>query len=292
MGGQLRTVEQTIAGLTARSYGVASRAELVEAGISAPQIDRRVLKGALVRVYRAVYRAGPPSTDATYMAAVKACGEGAALSGLAAAYRMGLVRRRRAPEPEVSALTDSRVGGLVTHRCRRVERWTFDSIPTTTVARTLVDIAARLDDEELALAFHEARGRYRTTPGQVEQVLDHRPGSPGANKLRRAMRGETHVSLSALERKFLARLKEANLLFPDETNQYAGSKKVDCRWLKQKLTVELDSYTFHSSRHSWEQDRKREREAYARGDHFRRYTWGDVFEHPQQMLEELTELLP
>jgi hypothetical protein len=53
------------------------------------------------------------------------------------------------------------------------------------------------------------------------------------------------------------------------------------------LTVELDSYTFHNSRHSWEQDRRREREARARDDDFRRYTYGDVFEHPQQMLAEL-----
>ena len=43
-----------------------------------------------------------------------------------------------------------------------------------------------------------------------------------------------------------------------------------------KLTVELDSYRYHRSRHAWELDRKREREAYARGDQFRRFTWGDI----------------
>ena len=58
-----------------------------------------------------------------------------------------------------------------------------------------------------------------------------------------------------------------------------------------KLTVELDSYRFHNTRHAFEQDRKRERDAYARGDDFRRYTWGDVYDHPQQMLAELRELL-
>jgi hypothetical protein len=55
--------------------------------------------------------------------------------------------------------------------------------------------------------------------------------------------------------------------------------------------VELDSYRYHSSRRAWEQDRRREREAYARGDDFRRYTWGDVFDHPRQMLAELRALL-
>ena len=55
--------------------------------------------------------------------------------------------------------------------------------------------------------------------------------------------------------------------------------------------MELDSYRFHNTRHAFEQDRKRERDAYARGDDFRRYTWGDVFEDPRQMLAELRLLL-
>ena len=62
---------------------------------------------------------------------------------------------------------------------------------------------------------------------------------------------------------------------------------MDCRWPQHRLTVELDSYQFHNSRHSWEQDRRRERDARARGDDFRRYTYGDVFEHPKLMLAEL-----
>jgi very-short-patch-repair endonuclease len=77
-----------------------------------------------------------------------------------------------------------------------------------------------------------------------------------------------------------------------QTNRPAGGRRVDCRWPEQRLTVELDSYRYHRSRHAWEQDRRREREAYARGDQFRRFTWGDVFEDPRQMLAELRALLP
>ena len=55
---------------------------------------------------------------------------------------------------------------------------------------------------------------------------------------------------------------------------------MDCHWPGRRLTVELDGYRYHSSRHAWEQDRRREREARARGDEFRRYTYGDVFESP------------
>jgi len=59
---------------------------------------------------------------------------------------------------------------------------------------------------------------------------------------------------------------------------------------EHRLTVELDGHRYHHSRHAWEQDRRREREARARGDEFRRYTYGDVVEHPRLMLTELREL--
>jgi very-short-patch-repair endonuclease len=85
-------------------------------------------------------------------------------------------------------------------------------------------------------------------------------------------------------------LRAAGLPLPI-TNRPAGAHYVDCRWPAHKLTVELDSYTYHASRHAWEQDRRRDREARARGDQMRRYTWTDVFHQPEPMLAELHVLL-
>ena len=167
---------------------------------------------------------------------------------------------------------------------------TWNRIPVTTVARALVDIAAVLDIDELARACHEAGVRHRTTPAEVEAVLARRPSSPGAAKRRRILRGDVRVTLSKLEARFLSRLDEAALPPPD-TNRPAGGRRVDCRWPARRLTVELDGYRYHHSRHAWERDRRREREARARGDDFRRYTYGDVFEHPEAMLAELRTLL-
>ena len=104
------------------------------------------------------------------------------------------------------------------------------------------------------------------------------------------MRGDVHITLSALERRFLERLDEASLTHPI-ANKSADGRRVDCRWPEHHLTVELDSYRYHNSRHAWEQDRRREREAHARGDDFRRYTPYDVFDAPEQMLAELGDLL-
>ena len=132
--------------------------------------------------------------------------------------------------------------------------------------------------------------RYRTTPAQVAAVLARRPASRGAATLRRVLQGDAPVTLSALERRFLALLREHGLLLP-ETNRVVGGHRVDCRWPGRRLMVELDSYRFHNTRHAWERDRRRERDARARSDEFRRYTYGDVFEEPEQMLRELRQLL-
>ena len=197
------------------------------------------------------------------------------------------------PAPSVVTASNRRVAGLEVRRCRRLTAHDGTKrlgIPITTVPRTLVDLAAVLPIDDLARACHEAGVLHRTTPRQVEAVRRRRPNSPGAANLRLIMSGDAKVALSKLERGFLRQLRRTRLPLP-VTNKRAGSKRVDCRWPEQRLTVELDSYRFHNSRHSWEQGHRREREAYARGDEFRRYTWTDVFEDPQLMLDELRGLL-
>jgi hypothetical protein len=182
------------------------------------------------------------------------------------------------------------VHGATTHRARSIERTTHRGIPITTVPRTLVDLASHLSLDALARACHEAGVKYETTPAQVEAVLAKRRRTRGAAKLRAVMSGDAQALLSELERTFVRRLREAGLPLP-QTNRPAGGRRVDCRWPDRRLTVELDSYRYHRSRYAWEQDRRREREARARGDEFRRYTYGDVVESPRLMMAELRLLL-
>lgn len=295
MGGKGSAAHQIAAQIAASQHGVATRAELLAAGVTARQIDRRLQSGALLRAYSGVYRVGhrAPNTEATYLAAVKACGQGAALSRRAAGHLWRLLKGAP-PPPEVVTAGQRRIQGISTSRRRSVDWREFTEwrgIPVTTVPRTLVDLAAVLSEEDLARVCHEASVLYRTTPVEVEAVLERRPNSRGAATLRRVLRGEVHVTLSKLERGFLRVLKAAALPLP-RTNLRATGRWVDCRWPDHHLTVELDSYRFHSSRHAWTQDRRREREAYARRDDFRRYTWSDVFEDQGLMLEELRGLLP
>ena len=266
----------------------------MQAGVTEGEIRQRLATGALLPEHRGVYRAGhrAPSVEARYLAAVRACGPGAVLSGRAAGHLLGLLKGPAAP-PEVTAPTERRLKGVRTRRRELVpvEVTTWNRIPVTSVARTLVDLAAVLAVDDLARACHEAGVRHRTSPADVEHVLDRVPNSRGAGSLRRVLLGDVHVTLSKLEARFLRRLCDAELVLP-VTNRPAGGHRVDCRWPDQRLTVELDSYRYHRSRHAWEQDRRRERRAHARGDELRRYTYGDVFEQPEAMLNELRHLLP
>ena len=295
MDHKVRTAEEKVARIAARQHGIVIRAQLLGVGLSPTEIARRVKKGALIPVHRGVYRVGhaAPSTLAAYMAAVLACGEGALLRGRAAAHLHRLLFRGPTC-PEVLTPTERRIPGVRTTRSRTKidprDATVTRGIPVTTVPRTLCDLAPLLAPDDLAYACHRAGVEHHTTPRQVEAVLARRPTAKCAARLRRVMSGETKVTLSRLEKRFLDLLRAEGLPLP-ETNKRAGSKRVDCRWPEHKLTVELNSYRFHNSRHSYEQDHRRKREAYARGDEFRDYTWGDVFEQPRVVVGELRALL-
>ena len=283
-----------VAGLASEQHGVVTRVQLMAAGLTTKEIEHRLDTGALIRVHRGVYRVGhrAPSVDADLLAAVLAGGTGAFLRAGSAAHLLGLVRRQP-PAPEVATRTQRQIPGVITKRHRHTDPrdlTTWRAIPTTNVPRTLVDLAAVLTAEDLARACHEAGVHHRTTPGDMKAVLARRPKSPGARTLMSVLLGDVPVTLSVLERSFLELLERDGLSAP-LTNKPAGGRRVDCRWPEHRLTVELDGYRYHASRHAWTQDRRREREARARGEDFRRYTYDDVLRTPAALLVELRAVL-
>lgn len=293
MGDKSRTVEQHLAEAATRAKGLVTRRELLAAGLTRDEIHKRVAKGLLIREHRGVYRVGhkAPSIATTYLAAVRACGDEAWLYGRPAAHYYRLLRTP-AP-PEVVARTERHVPGVATHRSRTIDRpdvWIWRGMPITSVARTVVDLAGDVSLDQLARACHEAGVLFDLTPRQVNDALTRRPNAPRARNLVRVTEGDVHVSLSKLESAFLELLQIHGLPLPI-TNRPAGGHRVDCRWPVYTLTAELDSYRFHNSRYSWEQDRRREREARMRGDEFRRYTWADVVEDRRFILADLRILL-
>ncbi len=193
--------------MAARQHGRVSREQLRALGVDRNRVARWLRDGRLRRVHQGVYAVGhaAPSLRGDYMAAVLACGDGAALSHHADAHLLGLLRGAP-PPPEVTLPTTGarRHPGIVIHRVKALHPLdvaVLDAIPITTVPRVLLDLAPRLSSSALARACHEAWIRHRTSPQQVESCIARNPRKPGVARLRRALGAD--VTLSALEDGFL-----------------------------------------------------------------------------------------
>src|SRR4051794_9326802 len=92
-------LDEAIAWLAARQYGVVSRDQLRELGLSDGGIAGRIRRGTLHRRHLGVYAVGHTVLGARghWMAAVLACGDTAVLSHTAAGALWGCGRVRRRP---------------------------------------------------------------------------------------------------------------------------------------------------------------------------------------------------
>ena len=86
------SIEHAINAKAGRQHGVVALEQLIGLGLSASAVRSRVAAGRLHRVHRGVFAVGPaPLTgQGRWMAAVRACGDGAVLSHRSAAALWGL----------------------------------------------------------------------------------------------------------------------------------------------------------------------------------------------------------
>ena len=270
-------------------HGRVSRAQLLAAGVDPDRIKRWIRDGRLRPVHKGVYAVGhtAPSVLARYAGAVLASGDGARLSHFADAHVLRLLKGPP-PRPEVSVPTTAhrRRPGIIIRRVREIpaqDTGTLHGIPILSVARTLLDLAARLTAQQLTRACHEAWHRHGTSPDDIERCIARNPHKKGISKLRRAL-GADDV-LSPLETGFL-RLMCEYALPPPRTNIDVAGDKVDCHWPEHDLTVELHSYRFHATRQAFENDIARRR----RSGHLP-FSYGDVFDRGPQTAGEIASRL-
>jgi predicted transcriptional regulator of viral defense system len=139
--------ERRIARIAANQHGVIAYAQLIWAGLSSPSVDRRVKAGRLHRLHRGVYAVGHTnlSQEGKWLAAVLACGEGAALSHESAAHLWSL-SPKSPPYAHVTVPDHggrSKRKGIVLHRSTTLtpkDTTLRHSIPVTTPARTKRDM--------------------------------------------------------------------------------------------------------------------------------------------------------
>ena len=149
----------------------------------------------------------------------------------------------------------------------------------TTVARTLVDLAAVLREWELERAAEEAE-RLRLFDGAaVDDALARASGKRGVGALRRILAGlrEPPFTRSELERRF-AELCRDHGIAPPSFNASVLGYEVDALWEAERLIVELDGYAHHGTRAAFERDRRRDAALARAGYRVLRFTWAQVTE--------------
>jgi very-short-patch-repair endonuclease len=231
---------------------LATRAQLLAAGVPEDVIDNDIKVGRYAGVLRGVYARGPLSPRGWLVAGLLAGGPEAALC-----HASSLVPHRvlaKVITVDVATPRRCRDHDLVRfHRLALVddEVTRRDGIRVTTIERTLFDIAATgADIRRLA---HEAIAKRLTSQAKLKALAERHKGERGAPALRR-IAGEPHTR-SKLERTFL-RFLDAHGFPQPLTNEPIGPYTADVYWPEFRLVVEVDE---DAHRLTFEEDRARDR---------------------------------
>jgi very-short-patch-repair endonuclease len=271
-GSNSEPLDAVIARCATSQYGVFSRAQVRALGVTERQIAHRMSTGRWFRVLPAVYAiaGGVPHDERSQaMAATLWAGADSLVAFGTAAELWGLegVRSGRT-EIWIPAASSRRSRLVVVHRGSRLDRadrTRLGGIPITTPTRTLIDVAARLENEAL-LAIVEAafraglttpdrlaarlaalRGSGRAGGGRLEAVLDARPVDAAALE-------------SRLEAKFWRLLARSSLPRPERQHWIVvdGRRyRLDFAWPDQRVAVECEGRAFHGPEHFERAERRR-----------------------------------
>lgn len=229
----------------------------------------RVRKGRLHRTpYAGVYAVGcPPITPhERAMAALLACGEGAVLSHGSAMTLWGIWKRWDTPF-DVTVKADRRPKGIKIRRNHldRKDTTRHLGIPTTTLARTLLDQAPKMRLKSLNRAINNGRQSGYLHVSHLVEVVNRNPRHPGKPGLEYCIGiAPQRPSRSGFEDDFPGFCARYGLPRP-EMNALVCGYEVDALFADEKVIVELDGWPFHSGRFSYEDDRDRDATTAAAG---------------------------
>ena len=281
----------TIWALVARQHGVVSRTQLLGLGVGSQGIKRRLASGRLhPSPWRGVYVVGRRQVTkyGIWMAAVLACGKGAALSHSSAAA-LYVIAPERPGEIEISVIAgrQPRRDGIRIHRRASIDTTTYHGIPVTAPTRTLLDLATRISVRHLEAAVNNADKLDLIDPEQLRVELEDYAGEPGVVRLRSLLDEATFtLTDSELERRFLPIARKAGLPKP-LTRQHVNGHRVDFYWPQLRLIVETDGLRYHRTPTQQARDRLRD-QAHARAGLIPlRFTHAQIRYEPEQVVTTL-----
>lgn len=279
-------------------YGMVTRSQLLDLGISERRIATRVDTRRLLPIGRAVFAIGRKAEGlhAAYMAAVLSCGPNAYLSGRAAAELWGFMRysgeiqvtRTSGRKPSAFRLdrrgiTDPR---LVRVRYTRTmpmnDRARRTGVPVLSPSRILLDLAGELPFEALKRAFNEADRLQLLNKSMLLDCASRGKGWTGIGEFRKLVarrHPKTQFTRTLLETLFLNLCVEYDIATP-QVNVRDGRYFPDFSWPGINLIVEVDGYAGHAGRMAFLDDAHRENELRHQGKQVLRFTWEEVTERP------------
>jgi hypothetical protein len=272
-------------------------ADLRAAGLDGSAVSRRRARGNLHRVHPGVYAYGHAtlSREGRWLAAVYAGGEGAALSHISTTVLILGVHRFPEPLPEVLVPRRHRpVPGVVIRSCRCLDArdvTTCHGIPTTTIARMLVDLSDVLTPHQLVYVIKEAAYRKRFDLDATRRAMARANGRRNLHVLERALELYLHGSggtKSPHEDAFLA-LLPATFAEPLVNTRLAGFE-VDFLWPERLLVVEIDGGG-HERPTARRKDALEDRVLRAAGYRVLRFTDADLERRPADVIAGLAAAL-
>jgi hypothetical protein len=236
---------------------------LLQLGLSNAAVAARVKAGALVTRYPGVYALAPARQDAQSLihAAVLAGGPDAVASHASAAWLWGFLSHYERPAEISLPRGDRRPRHILTHRCPSLQARDITrqrGVPTTTPARTALDLAPRLTKKALTRLVNDqlrADGYLRTAA--FEDILERNPLHRGTKLLIPFIDHPHNPTNSGFEDDFVAFTANYGLPTPEINFPFNG-RKLDAFWPEYGVIVELDGWEFHKDRDAFEEDRERD----------------------------------
>lgn len=287
-----------VARLAKRQHGVVSIRQLEQLfGYSQRAVSHEAAAGRLHRLHQGVYAVGHTdfSLYGQCLAAVLACGPGALLSHYSAAWLWGLASTQPVPIHVTSPIPRGKRRPLRLHRARNLaadDRGLEKRIPVTSVARTLLDMAALIEADWLQRILERAEELELFELGPVESVIARNRGHRGAGRLRRALSiyKPPAFTRSDAEKLLLGLLADAGVPRP-ATGWNECGHELDFYWPELRFAVELDFFETHGTRAAFERDPLRDEDLALAGIETRRVTGRRLEREPTRVVERLSALL-
>jgi Transcriptional regulator, AbiEi antitoxin/Protein of unknown function (DUF559) len=300
------SVDWALAMLATTQHGVVGFDQLRELGLSPRAVHHRVASGRLHRIHHGVYALAPAallSRDGRFMAAVLACGPGAALSYRSAAALLELRRTKRCNvDVTIPGRSPRKHAGIDVHRSTTLAAQDVTrvrNIPCTTVARTLLDLAQVVRRRDVERACNQAEILDLLDLHALLDQIERNAARVASRRLRAAL-NEHYLggapTWSELEEAFLALCRAAGVPRPEVNAWIAPDDgepaiRADFVWREHRLVVETDGRRTHRTRQAFEHDRRRDQRLTVAGWTVIRTTWRQVTQSPRQVAETVLALL-